>query len=95
MEMRFAWDTEKAESNRRKQGVAFEEALTVFADPLARIHQEQHHSPGESREIIVGHSMRGRLLLVCFTERRTGVRLISARRVTRRERKDFEKHQST
>lgn len=70
--------------------MAFEEALTVFGDPLARIHDDPHHSEREGREIIVGHSTQGRLLLVSFTERSGAVRLISARRATRHERKDHE-----
>jgi hypothetical protein len=63
MEIRFTWNAEKARSNRRKHGVSFEEALTVFAHPLARIHDDPQHSEGERREIIVGHSSRGRLIL--------------------------------
>ena len=91
MDTRFVWDAEKAASNQRAHGVTFEEAATVFADPLARIHDDPGHSHVERREIIVGHSTRGRLLLVCFTERHAAVRLISARRATRHERQDYEK----
>jgi len=90
MSMRFVWDPEKAKANLRKHGVSFEEALTVFGEVLARIHDDPEHSKGERREIIVGHSSRGRLLLVSFTERRGMVRLINARRATRHERKDYE-----
>jgi len=90
MAMRFTWDPVKAASNLRKHGVSFEEALTVFGDPLARIHDDPHPSEREGREIIVGHSTRGRLLLVSFTERSGVIRLISARRATRHERKDYE-----
>jgi len=87
---RFTWDPTKAASNPRKHGVSFEEALTVFGDPLARIHDDPFHSDREGREIIVGHSTRGRLLLVHFTERPGVIRLISARRATRHERQDYE-----
>jgi uncharacterized DUF497 family protein len=87
----FTWDSEKAASNLRKHGVAFEEALTVFGDPLARIHDDPTHSRRERREVIVGNSTRGRLLLVSFTERLRVIRLISARRATRHEREDYEK----
>jgi len=87
---RFTWDPTKAASNLRKHGVSFEEALTVFGDPLARIHDDPLHSERERREIIVGHSTRGRLLLVYFTERPGVIRLISARRATRLERQDYE-----
>ena len=61
MSTRFTWDAAKAESNRRKHGVSFEEAFTVFGDPLARIHDDPYHSERERREIIVGHSTRGDL----------------------------------
>ena len=89
--IKFTWDPAKAADNLGKHGVAFEEALTVFGDPLARIHDDPAHSDRERREIIVGHSTRGRLLLVSFTERMRVVRLISARRATRHEREDYEK----
>ena len=91
MTTRFTWDPKKAASNLRKHGVSFEEALTVFGDPLARIHDDPLHSERESREIIVGHSTRGRLLLVSFAEQAGVIRLISARRATRHERRDYEK----
>jgi uncharacterized DUF497 family protein len=54
--IRFAWNAAKAGANRRRHGVAFEEALTVFGDPLARIHDDAEHSEEERREIIIGHS---------------------------------------
>lgn len=91
MTYRFTWDREKADSNRRKHTVAFEEALTVFGDPLARIHDDPLHSGRELREIIVGNSAKDRILLVSFTERHGAIRLISARRATRHEREDYEK----
>jgi uncharacterized protein len=90
MALRFTWSLEKATANRTKHGVSFDEALAVFGDPLARIHDDPAHSKVEAREIIVGHSGRGRLLLVSFSERRGAIRLISARRVTRHEREDYE-----
>ena len=62
----------------------------VFADPLARIFDDPDHSADESREIIVGHSMEQRLLIISFTERGGRVRIISARTATRRERHDYE-----
>lgn len=88
--MRFEWDPAKARTNLREHRVSFEEAASVFADPLARIHDDPEHSHGEHREIIVGESGVGRLLLVSFTERGSGVRIISARNVTVRERKKHE-----
>jgi uncharacterized DUF497 family protein len=90
MSLRFEWDPEKAAANLAKHGVSFEEALTVFSDPLARIFDDEDHSREEEREIIVGHSTKQRLLLVCFTARETAIRLFSARRATKRERQDYE-----
>jgi uncharacterized protein len=86
----FEWDPGKAASNLQKHGVAFEEALTVFMDPLARIHDDPDHSGPESREIIVGHSTQRRLLVVGYTERRDAVRIINARPASRKERRDYE-----
>ena len=89
--MQFSWDPAKARSNVRKHGVSFEEAATVFiVDPLARIHDEPDHSEGELREIIVGFSAVGRLLLISFTERDDAVRIINARLADSRERKRHE-----
>ena len=94
MDLRFEWDETKAKTNLSKHGVSFQEAQTVFLDPLARIFDDELHSVDELREIIVGHSSDGRLLLVSFTEREIGlVRIISARRATRRERNDYEENQ--
>ena len=92
MSLEFEWDSDKAASNRKKHAVSFEEAATVFADPLAAIFDDEVHSEDEQREFIVGHSVENRLLLVCFTEREGAIRIISARRATRRERKDYEEN---
>ena len=73
--------------------MSFEEAATAFQDPLTRIHADPDHSASEPREILIGHSVEGRLLLVAFTERQGRLRLISAREVTRRERRDYEESQ--
>jgi uncharacterized DUF497 family protein len=86
----FTWDEEKAAANRKKHGVSFEEAQTVFDNPLAVIFADEAHSTTESREIIIGHSVRNQVLLVCFVERDNGIRIISARRATARERNDYE-----
>lgn len=88
--MEFAWDPAKAVGNLRKHKVSFEEAKSVFDDQLAVNFADTEHSEMEVREFIVGHSDRNRLLLVCFTERQEGIRLISARPVTRLERQDYE-----
>ena len=94
MGLTFEWDHRKAESNERKHGVAFDEAESLFSDPLARIFDDEEHSAeNERRELIIGHSLRNRLLLVSFTERsKNVVRLISARRVTKKERRDYEEN---
>jgi uncharacterized DUF497 family protein len=91
MSLRFEWDPEKATANLAKHGVSFEEALTVFSDPLARIFDDdEDHSSEEEREIIIGNSTKQRLLLVCFTARDTAIRLFSARRAIKKERQDYE-----
>jgi uncharacterized DUF497 family protein len=93
MQLQFEWDRRKAETNLQKHGVSFWEAQTVFLDPLAFIFDDELHSVDELREIIIGHSSDGHLLLVCFTEREPGVvRIISARRATNRERNDYEEN---
>jgi uncharacterized DUF497 family protein len=86
----FEWDAAKAAANLLRHGVSFEDAATVFQDPLAKIHDDADHSAAERRDIIVGHSVHGQLLLVSFTDRGSKLRLISARPVTRHERHDYE-----
>ena len=91
--MEFEWD--KAKANVKKHGITFDEASTVFDDTLARIFDDMGHSVEERREVIVGHSILSRLLLVYFTERETNViRIFSARRATRKERQDYEENVS-
>jgi hypothetical protein len=92
MSVEFEWDEDKAASNKKKHQVSFEEAATVFADPLAAIFDDEIHSADEQREIIVGHSEKNRLLVVSFTERAGAIRIISARQATKRERKDYEEN---
>jgi uncharacterized protein len=89
----FEWDLVKAAANVKRHGVSFEEALTAFQDPLAKVHNDPDHSESERREILIGHSARRRLLLVAFTDRQGKIRLISARKVTRRERQEYEESQ--
>ena len=91
--MKFEWDPVKAKSNIQKHGVSFDEAVTVFKDPLAYIFDDATHSKQEHREIIIGMSTLRRTLLVCFVERiENTVRIISARPATRQEIKDYEKN---
>ena len=92
MKLRFEWDRKKASSNRSRHGVSFDEALTVFANPMARIFDDEDHSTEEHREITIGHSAKERLLLVCFTSQGESVRIFSARKATRAERKDYEEN---
>ena len=92
MSVRFGWDPKKANVNSSKHGVSFEEAMTVFSDPLARIFKDDLHSTEEPREIIIGHSSRQRLLLVSFTVRETTLRILSVREATAPERKDYEEN---
>ena len=84
--MRFEWDGEKAAANLVKHGIAFEEAVTVFYDPLSATFPDPDHSRGENRFVTVGYSSGGRLVVVCHADRRGSVRVIGARRATRRER---------
>ena len=88
--MTFEWDDNKAETNSSKHGVSFEEAKTVFDDLLYVDFYDPDHSEDEERYLIVGHSNRGRLLIVSYTERGDSIRLISAREVTRSEREAYE-----
>jgi len=86
----FDWDPEKAESNLRKHGVSFDEASTVFGDPLALLMIDPDHSAKEERYVLLGISLRQRLLVVAFAERPPMTRIISARRATRTERRKYE-----
>ena len=88
--MQFAWDPKKAASNLRDHKVTFEEASSVFGDSLAITFDDPDHSEGESRILTFGLSEQGRLLVVSHTERRGVVRIISARRATRAERRIYE-----
>jgi len=86
----FEWDPSKAAQNRRKHGVSFREAATVFGDPLALTYQDPDHSGEEQRFITVGMSSFGRLLIVAHADRGESIRNISARKTTVRERTDYE-----
>ncbi len=92
MSFEFGWDSAKAEENLKNHGVGFPEATAVFADPLARIFDDPDHSWDEKHEIIIGHSAKPRLLIVCFTERTGKIHLISARAATKRERQGYEQN---
>jgi uncharacterized protein len=88
--MEFEWDEGKAASNITKHGVSFHEAATVFGDPLAITFIDPDHSEEEDRFLTFGNSSGGLLLVVSHADRGQFTRIISARRVTRRERKLYE-----
>ena len=88
--LRFEWDPQKAARNLAKHGASFEDAATVFGDPLGRIESDPRHSVGEERFVLLGLSRWQRFLAVMFAERGEAIRLISARRATRRERREYE-----
>ena len=88
--MQFVWDPEKARLNYRKHKVPFEEAVTVFYDPLAATFEDPDHSVGERRLITIGFSSGGRLVVVSHAERGKALRIISARPAIARERKRHE-----
>ncbi len=88
--MQFEWDREKAKKNDRKHKVSFDEAMTVFYDPLSATFDDPDHSVDEQRLITMGYSSRRRLLVVSHTERGKAVRIISARLATTQERKRHE-----
>lgn len=91
----FDWDPAKAESNRRKHGVAFEDAMGVFGDPLALSRLDEESGQGEERWVTIGRNPATNLLLVVHTyvelaAERAAIRIISARRPTRREARQYE-----
>ena len=88
--MSFQWDPIKAASNVEKHGISFEEAVTVFGDPLAVTILDPDHSVGESRLLTIGLSRSQTLLVISHTDRSNEIRLISARLATRQERKSYE-----
>lgn len=88
--MNFEWDERKATYNQRKHGVSFEEAIEVFGDELSSCLPDPDHSLNEERYLLFGITTQGIYLVVSFTERTDIIRIISARRMTREERKAYE-----
>jgi uncharacterized DUF497 family protein len=86
----FEWHSRKARSNLSKHGVSFEEASTIFGDPLSLTIHDREHSLAEKRYITMGRAFDGKLLVVVHTDRDDNIRIISARRASRRERKYYE-----
>jgi len=87
--MQFEWDPEKAALNFAKHGVSFDEASTVFGDPMAGTIGDPVHSENEDRFITIGRSTQDRVVVVVHTDRQGTIRIISARRATRRERRTY------
>jgi len=90
----FEWDPAKAARNLKDHKVPFEEASTVFGDPLAMLMADPDHSQDEERYLLLGTSFQRRLLVVSFAERPPRTRLISAREATRRERRQYEESET-
>jgi uncharacterized DUF497 family protein len=88
--MRFEWDPEKAAANLKKHGVPFQEAATVFGDPLAITFQDPDHSENEQRQMTFGLSLQKRLIVVSHAQRKDRTRIISARLMDRKERVIYE-----
>jgi len=86
----FEWDAEKARQNVDKHGISFEEAVTAFGDPLSLTVSDPDHSDSEERQLLLGMSRRSRLVVVAFTERGDRLRIITARRASRREKRKYE-----
>lgn len=93
--MKFEWDAKKAEQNVEKHGVKFEEASTVFGDPLAATVPDPLHSDEENRFVTIGQSTENRLVVVAHIDRSEQVRIISARLATRRERRKYESEEES
>jgi hypothetical protein len=94
MPITFEWDTGKEKSNRAKHGIGFPEAATVFADPLSLTISDPEHSIIEDRYITLGVSFQRRLLVVAHTEAGDRIRIISARRATGVERRQYEEEET-
>ena len=88
--MRFFWDSDKDRRNRRIHGIGFQEASTVFGDPLAVTISDPDHSIGEERFITIGPATSGCLIVVCHTEQGDNIRIISSREPSAYERQDYE-----
>ena len=93
MGLLFEWDPKKARQNIKMHGISFDEASTAFRDPLSITIDDPLHSKGEERLVLIGQSLRGRLLVVVHTERGDSVRIISARLATNKERLRYEENE--
>ena len=90
--MNFEWDERKAKSNENKHGISFDEATTVFGDPLAITYPDPFNSEEEERFITFGRTSNGKYLVVSHTDGESSIRIISAREMTSRERTQYEQN---
>ena len=90
--LQFEWDPKKAKRNLRIHGVSFDEACTAFKDSLSITIYDPLHSDEEDRLILIGNSYGNRLLVIVHTERKPKIRIISARKATTNERKQYEEN---
>ncbi len=88
----FEWDTNKAKENIKVHGVSFDEASTAFKDDLSLTIYDPLHSDEEDRFVLIGNSINNRLLVIVHTERGNKIRIISARKATKKERKQYEEN---
>ncbi len=88
--LKFEWDPQKAESNLKKHGISFEEASTAFKDPLSLTIADPLHSDDENRYVLIGVAFNKRTLVVVHTEMEDYIRIISARKATKKERKYYD-----
>ena len=93
MGLLFEWDTNKAQLNLKNHGISFDEASTVFSDPLSHTIDDPLHSEDEERFVLIGRSIQGRLLVIVHTERGDRIRIISARLATKKERFRYEENE--
>ena len=91
MKLSFQWNGNKAQTNLRKHKISFEEAKTIFEDPLSSTIADPLHSEYESRFVQIGMSSMNKILVVVFTDRNDSIRIISARKATKQEVKKYEK----
>lgn len=90
VKIEFEWDEKKAQLNFEKHKVSFEESVTVFYDPLLATMPDPDHSEEEQRYITIGQSVKGRILIISYTERQNRTRIISCRKATSWEKKTYE-----
>jgi len=91
--MEFEWNSKKARSNFNKHGISFDEASTVFEDTLATVYEDPDHSVEERRFLMIGLSSKGQLLHIAFADRGERIRIVNARKVTKKEKRLYEEEE--